>query len=119
MVGDDVEFDYTEVINFDQAKPIPAPRTTKPKIRPEPEVESQPLDLSQKKGKQSECEQQEMKPINPQQLEHELQVVKPIKPQKSEPNHTHKLMARHQSGNLTILTGMRMMPSSSCQRHTG
>ena len=78
MVGDDVEFDYTEVINFDQAKPIPAPRTTKPqqvdtsqkKTCPELEAEAQPLDLSQKKEKQPE---------------HDQQVAKPTKSQKSEP----------------------------------
>jgi len=83
MVGDDVEFDYTEVINFDQTKPTPAPRTTKsvptspeklPKPCPEPEAEAQPLDLSQKKTAE-----------NPEkQPEYEKQVVKP-KPQKSEP----------------------------------
>ena len=76
MVGDDVEFDYTEVINFDQAKPTPAPRTTKLKPCPEPEsnkpalTDAQPLDLSQKKEKQTV---------------HEQQMDKPAKHQKSEP----------------------------------
>ena len=83
MVGDDVEFDYTEVINFDQTKPTPAPRTTKsistsseklPKPCPELDAKAQPLDLSQKKA----AENQEKQP------EYEKQVVKP-KPQKSEP----------------------------------
>ena len=69
MVGDDVEFDYTEVINFDQAKPTPAPRTTKPKPCPEPEAEAQPLDLSQRKEKQPEHEQQEVKSTKPQKNE--------------------------------------------------
>ena len=83
MVGDDVEFDYTEVINFDQTKPTPAPRTTKsiptsseklPKPCPESEAEVQPLDLSQKKAAE-----------NPEkQLEYEKQVAN-LKPQKSEP----------------------------------
>lgn len=69
MVGDDVEFDYTEVINFDQAKPVPAPRTLKPKSVSEPAVDEQPLDLTQKQGKQIEQEQQSIKSSKPQKNE--------------------------------------------------
>nr|AEM37617.1 nonstructural protein [California sea lion astrovirus 5] len=67
MAGDDVELDYTEVIDFGQSngkqledgrtlrceqkkkgKPVPAPRKFKPE--PVPEPEPQPLDLTQKKN---------------------------------------------------------------------
>ncbi|AZB52208.1 putative serine protease [Human astrovirus 7] len=60
LVGDDVEFDYTEVINFDQhhKKPTPAPRTTKPKLAPAPINEVQPLDLTCKQKVQPAPEQQ-------------------------------------------------------------
>ncbi|ADJ17720.1 nonstructural protein [Human astrovirus 6] len=60
LVGDDVEFDYTEVINFDQhrKKPTPAPRTIKPKLAPAPAIEAQPLDLTCKQRVQPEPEQQ-------------------------------------------------------------
>nr|QRD80916.1 putative serine protease [Human astrovirus 2] len=60
LVGDDVEFDYTEVINFDQhrKKPTPAPRIFKPKLTPAPVTEVQPLDLSCKQQVQPEPEQQ-------------------------------------------------------------